>query len=158
MKACHLLTIAALLAPVIGQAADLIGRATVIDGDTIEIHGQRVRLEGIDAPESSQTCRDREAGVDVRCGQRASLWLADLIGASPVSCMDAGRDRYGRMLAHCSVGGRDIGSAMVEAGWAMAFVRYSREYEPQEALATQARAGIWQWDFVPPWDWRSGKR
>lgn len=158
MKACHLLTIAALLAPVIGQAADLIGRATVIDGDTIEIHGQRVRLEGIDAPESSQTCRDREAGVDVRCGQRASLWLADLIGTSPVSCTDAGRDRYGRMLAHCAVGGRDLGAAMVEAGWALAFVRYSREYEPQEKAARTAKAGLWQWDFVAPWDWRRGIR
>lgn len=157
--AVHLLAFfAASLAGSAAFADNLVGRATVIDGDTVEIHGQRVRLEGIDAPESSQTCRDREAGADVRCGQRASLWLADLIGTSPVSCTDAGKDRYGRMLAHCAVGGRDIGAAMVDAGWALAFVRYSREYEPQEAKARDAMAGLWQWEFVPPWAWRRGAR
>lgn len=153
-----LITLAALLGPIAGHAEDLTGRATVIDGDTIEIHGQRVRLEGIDAPESSQTCRDRDAGTEVRCGQRASLWLADLIGASPVSCIDAGRDRYQRMLAHCAVNGQDIGAAMVGAGWALAFIRYSREYEPQEAKARASHAGLWQWEFVAPWDWRRGVR
>lgn len=157
MRAYRLLAVAsALLLPSTGSAEDLVGRATVIDGDTIEIHGQRVRLEGIDAPESNQRCRDRQAGTDVRCGQQASIWLADLIGTSTVSCADAGRDRYGRVLAHCTVNGKDIGAAMVEAGWALAFVRYSREYEPQEAKARDAKRGIWKCEFAEPWKWRGG--
>lgn len=139
-------------------AEDLSGRATVIDGDTIEIHGQRIRLEGIDAPESRQTCRDRTSGDEIRCGQKAALWLAELIGQRTVSCVEAGRDRYARMLAHCEVAGHDIGAAMVEAGWALSYVRYSREYEAQEATASDAGKGIWQWDFTAPWEWRRGAR
>lgn len=139
-------------------AGDLVGRASVIDGDTIEIHGERIRLEGIDAPESRQTCTIRETGAEVRCGQQSALWLADMIGEKPVSCTESGRDRYKRVLAHCTVAGQDMGSAMVEAGWALAFVRYSREYEAQEAKARDAKAGIWQWEFVAPWEWRKGAR
>lgn len=140
------------------SAEPLMGRASVIDGDTIEIHGERIRLEGIDAPESRQTCTDRESGDQIRCGQRSALWLADMIGEKPVSCTESGRDRYKRVLAHCTVSGQDIGAAMVKAGWALAFVQYSREYEAQEAKARDAKAGIWQWEFVAPWDWRQGQR
>ena len=140
------------------HASDLVGRASVIDGDTLEIHGERIRIEGIDAPESRQTCHDRATAADVRCGQRAALWLSDLIGAGTVTCVEVGRDRYKRVLAHCSVAGQDVGASMVEAGWALAYVRYSREYEAQEAKAREAKSGIWQWEFVAPWDWRRGAR
>ncbi|OYW61974.1 MAG: hypothetical protein B7Z30_00560 [Rhizobiales bacterium 12-68-15] len=139
-------------------AEPVVGRATVIDGDTLEIHGERIRIDGIDAPESRQTCHDRATEEDVRCGQHAALWLSDLIGAQTVTCQEAGRDRYKRMLAHCEVAGQDVGAAMVEAGWALAYVRYSREYEAQEERARNAKAGIWQWKFVAPWDWRRGAR
>lgn len=73
---------------VIGPACaqdHIVGVASVIDGDTIEIHGQRIRLFGIDAPESSQLCA-RPGGERWRCGQRASLALADRIGRATVSC------------------------------------------------------------------------
>lgn len=146
----------ALISP--AHAGDLVGRATVIDGDTLEIHGQRIRLEGIDAPESRQPCTHRETGQNWRCGQRAALWLSDLIGAQTVTCTPAGADRYQRVLAHCSVGGQDIGSEMVRKGWAMAYVRYSNRYEPEEAEARKAGVGIWQTEFDPPWDWRRDRR
>lgn len=139
-------------------ADDLVGRASVIDGDTLEIHGQRIRLEGIDAIESSQPCTHRETGQNWRCGQRAALWLSDLIGAKTVTCASAGTDRYKRVLAHCSVGGQDIGAAMVRNGWAMAYVRYSDRYEPEEAEARKDGVGIWQTEFDPPWNWRRDRR
>ncbi len=136
----------------------LAGRASVIDGDTIEIHGTRIRLEGIDAPESRQTCMAKETGEVVRCGQKAAFFLADLLAEHAVTCTEAGKDRYGRTLAHCEVEGQDVGAAMVRAGWALAFVRYSREYLPQEEEARTAGAGMWAMVVVAPWDWRKGVR
>jgi endonuclease YncB( thermonuclease family) len=83
----------------------LVGVASVIDGDTIEIHGQRNRLFGFDAPESSQLCV-RPTGERWRCGQQASFALADLIGRSTVGCQPRDRDRYGRIVAVCFKGSR----------------------------------------------------
>lgn len=136
----------------------LAGRASVIDGDTIEIHGTRIRLEGIDAPESRQTCTDKASGEAIRCGQKAAFFLADMLVEHTVTCTEDSKDRYGRALAHCQVKGQDVGAAMVRAGWALAFVRYSREYLPQEAEARAAGAGMWATEFVAPWDWRKGAR
>lgn len=155
----HRLLVAGLLSaasPALG--GEIVGRASVIDGDTLDIHGQRIRLEGIDAPESRQSCTDKATGAQVRCGQQAAFWLSDFIGARPVACVESGTDRYKRVLARCHVQGQDIGAAMVRAGWALAFVRYSREYEADEARASASSAGMWQWSFVPPWDWRKGVR
>ncbi|WP_024278653.1 thermonuclease family protein [Xanthobacter sp. 126] len=151
-------TLAAILclAATAANAEPLAGRASVIDGDTIEIHGIRIRLEGIDAPESRQTCTSKQSGEVVRCGQRAAFFLADLLAEHAVTCTEAGKDRYGRMLAHCAVEGQDVGASMVLAGWALAFVRYSREYLLQQEEARTASAGMWAMEFVAPWDWRKG--
>src|SRR4029450_10000064 len=93
------------------NATDLTGRASVIDGDTIEIHGQRIRLFGIDAPESRQTCE--AAGQTWRCGQQAALALAEFIDQRTVTCGKRDTDRYGRIVAVCRAGIEDIGAFMV---------------------------------------------
>ena len=80
-------------------AQPLVGIASVIDGDTIEIHGTRIRLNGIDAPESAQPCLDG-AGRKYRCGQRSSLALADFLASrQPASCVEVGRDQFRRVVA-----------------------------------------------------------
>ena len=140
------------------KAGPLVGVATVIDGDTLEIHGQRIRLHGIDAPESGQTCEDAQAGT-YRCGAKAALALADRLGRSPVTCTARDTDRYGRVVAVCRQGdGTDINRWMVEVGYALAYRRYSTDYVAAENVARAARIGFWQGAFVPPWDWRRGTR
>jgi endonuclease YncB( thermonuclease family) len=130
----------------------LAGTASVIDGDTIEVHGRRIRLFGIDAPESDQMCT--ASGQRYRCGQRAALALADFIGRQPVSCDQRDTDQYGRAVAICSVAGQDLGAWLVSHGYALAYRRYSQRYVPTEEAAAAARHGLWAGEFQPPWEWR----
>jgi len=131
-----------------------VGRASVVDGDTLEIQGTRVRLWGVDAVESSQTCLDA-AGKVWPCGRRAAFALADFLGARTVSCTRRDTDRYGRTVAVCSVGGVEINRWLVEQGWALAYVRYGGGvYLEAQRQAQGARRGIWQGSFVPPWEYR----
>ena len=132
------------------------GQASVIDGDTIEIHGAKIRLFGIDAPEGRQVCQD-SMGRDYRCGQRAALALSDKIGRHTVSCVERDVDRYHRIVAVCSVAGLDVNGWMVRRGWAVAYRHYSEDYVPQEDEASAARAGIWAGSFTPPDEWRHSK-
>ncbi|WP_341850489.1 thermonuclease family protein [Bradyrhizobium huanghuaihaiense] len=84
-------------------AANIVGQATIIDGDTLEIHGTRIRLWDIDAPESSQLCRGDDS-LPHRCGAKAANELDAFIAARPVSFEAVGRDVYGRTVATCSIG------------------------------------------------------
>jgi endonuclease YncB( thermonuclease family) len=142
--------------PSVERGAIASGVASVIDGDTIEIHGQRIRLHGIDAPESSQPCD--LAGKPWRCGQAAANALAEHIGRRPVTCEPRDRDRYGRLVAACSVGGANISAWMVTEGWAVAYRRYSQDFVADEATARAAKRGIWRSTFVLPWEWRAQRR
>jgi endonuclease YncB( thermonuclease family) len=138
----------------VGAAEDnVIGIASVIDGDTIDIHGQRIRLFGIDAPESNQPCM-RPNRERWHCGQQASLALADRIGRAIVRCEQRDVDRYGRVVAVCFMGAEDLNRWMVVNGWAVAFRRYSLEYVADENIARRNRANIWSGEFDLPWDWR----
>ena len=134
-------------------AGDIVGRATVTDGDTIRIHEHRIRLHGIDAPESGQTCQDA-AGRDYRCGQKATLALSEKIGQQSVSCDERDVDRYGRIVAVCFAGGVDLNGWLVQQGWAIAYTRYSRDYVGVEAEARAGRRGLWAGQFTRPEDWR----
>jgi endonuclease YncB( thermonuclease family) len=133
------------------SAADLAGQASVIDGDTIEIHGQRIKILGIDAPESGQSCKDRKGKV-WRCGQVAAFQLAYYIGRSVVTCYDRGTDRYGRLIARCHSGDRDLSSMLVSSGLAVAYRRYSMDYVDDEEAARDNGDFLWSGEFVMPWD------
>ncbi len=130
------------------------GTATVIDGDTIEIRGHRIRLDAIDAPESSQLCHDA-AGKRYRCGQKSAFALADMIGRSVVNCQPKGHDRYRRVVAICFKGGTNLNAGMVTQGWAVAFRKFGIDYIREEDEARLARRGIWAGSFQMPWDWRA---
>lgn len=133
--------------------ADITGVASVTDGDTIRIGSERIRLHGIDAPERDQACFDG-TGRPWRCGRHASRELQTLIGGQSVSCHQEDVDRYGRIVARCLAGGRDMAEQLVLQGLALAYRRYSRTYVTAEHQARLAGRGMWAGDFDPPWDWR----
>jgi endonuclease YncB( thermonuclease family) len=140
----------------LAAGGEYAGRASVIDGDTIDVLRTRIRLWGIDAPESAQLCR--RDGKPWRCGRDAALALADWLGTRTVRCEERSRDRYGRVIAVCRVGGADVSAWLVEQGWALAFRKYSLDYVANEDWARSARHGIWSSSFEAPWDWRQGQK
>jgi endonuclease YncB( thermonuclease family) len=130
----------------------IAGSVRVIDGDTIVMGRTHIRLLGIDAPESDQTCTDVD-DRSWRCGQAATRVLVARIATQPLRCATAGFDRYHRRLATCALpDGSDINAWMVQQGWALAY--FSDVYRPQEADAQAAKRGIWAGTFTPPWIWR----
>lgn len=143
------------------HAADttIIGGTTrVIDADTLEVIGERVRLKGIDAPEKRQLCGN-EAGDLYLCGQVAIRAMRERIGDGKVVCgIDQQRDRYGRALGVCYVRGEELNAWLVSQGHALAYRRYSMQYVEQEQAAQAARRGMWAGEFIAPWRWRDGER
>lgn len=106
------------------QAQDITGPASIIDGDTIDVAGQRIRIHGIDTPETRQTCG--LDGRDVRCGREATTAMRRLIAGNPVSCQERDVDRYGRIVALClNAEEQDMGRELVRRGWALAYRRFS---------------------------------
>lgn len=128
---------AALAWPAVAGEA-ITGPARVIDGDPLFVAGQEIRLYGIDAPECNQTCA--WPGKTIPCGRLATLALMDLT----VVCYDPD--------------GFDIVRNMVHTGWALAYRRYSTDYVDTEDDAREAKRGMWKGEFVPPWEWRRGRR
>jgi endonuclease YncB( thermonuclease family) len=149
------LTAVLIAAPATAQSR-VIGVASVVDGDTLEIHGQRIRLHGVDAPESKQTCEKDEKLY--RCGQQAAFALSDKIGRATIHCDQQDIDRYKRIVAICRLGDEYLNAWMVRQGWALAYRQYSLDYVDEESAARAAKAGIWVGRFIEPWKWRRGAR
>jgi endonuclease YncB( thermonuclease family) len=154
----RLLPLACIGIAVLGFAALRLSHAQgafrVVDGDSIVIGTQRIRLAGIDAPELAQTCADGwKAGQDAR-----SYLLTLLEPGAALQCAGDTQDRYGRTLGTCSVGNLEINRSMVREGFAWAYVRFSRAYQADEAEARAAKRGIWAHDCQPAWDWRREHR
>jgi endonuclease YncB( thermonuclease family) len=126
-------------------AAEITGIPRIVDGDTVEIGQVKIRLSGIDAPETDQICLD-EKGEKWACGITANgqAW----------ECTTSGTDQYSRSLANCFIVSEDVSAWMVRSGWALSFVRYTHAYDADEAAARDAGAGLWSGSFIAPWDWR----
>jgi endonuclease YncB( thermonuclease family) len=146
-----------------GQPASttrLVGRGSVIDGDTIEIRGQRIRFNGIDAPESDQRCTNA-AGNTYACGARSASYLDTLLASSrPTRCEFVTWDQHVRFVGDCYLfDGRSVASLMVRAGHALDWPRYSAgAYGNDQASAKAAQLGLWQGSFEAPWDYRVKQR
>ena len=135
-------------------ADNLVGQASIIDGDTLEIHGTRIRLWGIDAPESSQLCRGADSN-QYRCGAQAANDLDAFIARRPVDCSPVSLDQYGRTVAVCSIDGVDLAEWLVRNGLALDWPKYSKgKYGVAQLEAEHSGRGMWAGTYVEPWLYR----
>ncbi len=153
MTARWLMLVLAVLAAAPAGAQD----ARITDGDTLRLGAVRVRLFGIDAPESHQLCTGADGGA-WECGKAAARRLAELAAVGTVRCEPQDTDRYGRLVSICTANGVDLGGELVAEGLARAYVRYSDIYLAAEAEARAAGRGLWQGASEAPWDYRADAR
>lgn len=130
-------------------AHEINGIVRVVDGDTLAIGANRIRLRGMDAPELGQECR--RGGAPYDCGRHARDVLVAAIDGRPVVCSTRRKDRYGRFVATCYRDDVDLNRLMVEEGWAVA----SGDYDLAERRARTEGRGIWAGEFERPRDWRA---
>lgn len=149
------LAAAALLAPgAIAQTIETAGPAVIVDGDTIEIGAQAIRIHGIDAPETGQKCQLPKGTWN--CSKAAINALAKMTAGKTVRCVGHEFDDYGRLIARCRTEAEhDIGARLVSSGLAWAFVKYSADYIDLEMRPRRHKVGIWQSKTQPPWEYRA---
>jgi len=135
------------------QITRLSGRARIVDGDTIRLNGQRIRILGIDAPEIKQTCTTSQGAIWA-CGEKSRQYLLSMLANATLVCQSRARDVYARLLARCTLAGVDIGATMVRQGMAISYY----DYKAQERLAKAERLGLWQGEFIKPRAWRNARK
>ena len=137
-------------------AESIKGRARIIDGDTIHIGKNKIRLYGIDAPEINQTCTINK--IIWECGLESSQALGSIILEEEVRCEIVDIDRYKRFVAKCIVNNINLNQYMVQNGWAIAYRYYSNDFINDEEIAEKNKAGIWQGKFQNPYLYRKQQK
>ena len=140
----------------------ITGKARVTDGDTIKINNQKIRLFGIDAPETQQFCKEVYLSFlifnfkrDYKCGEKSTNALKKKIQGKNIRCLvQNNKDRYRRNIGICYLKKQDINSWLVKNGYAIAYRRYSKKYIMDEQHAKDNKLGIWQGTFMKPEKWR----
>ena len=134
-------------------AGEIAGSPIITDGDTIRIINKRIRLHGIDAPESKQLCKKNSK--EYRCGIIATEALVKKINKNQVRCIVQDRlDKYKRYIGVCFVEDVNLNRWMVRNGYAVAFRRYSKDYIKDENYAKKNKLGLWSGTFIHPEKWR----
>ena len=141
------------------------GKALVIDGDTIKIKNNKIRLSGVDAPEAKQSCKKIFLSIQFfsfnkkyPCGKISTNKLKKLLKNKIILCKVENIDRYKRKLATCYKNKLNINSWLVRNGYALAYVKYSKKYILQEKEAERDKLGLWQGTFEKPWEWRKNEK
>ena len=134
------------------QAQSIIGKAKIIDGDTIHIGKNKIRLHGIDAPEWNQPCTINNEVWE--CGEKSTLALKKLIDNQTVVCEIKDIDLYKRYIAVCFSNKINLNKEMVHNGWAIAYRYYSKDYIDEEEVAQKNKVGIWKGKFLEPYQFR----
>ena len=139
------------------RAEILAGPANGLDEDSIAVGGERVRLWGIDAPDLGQSCN--RGGKPWACGRDAARALDRLVSGKTVRCLVLLRDKIRRLVVgDCTLGGESLSRWMVVNGYAIMNTRQTDAYAKDEAEAREAKRGIWNSTFEPPWEWRARQK
>ncbi len=133
--------------------SEIVGEAHATSGDSLEISGRRIRLQGIDAPELDQECR-LSKGSPYPCGRVAMQRLSWLVGGQKVRCKGGARDGHDRLIALCTVGPLSLNELVVASGWALADPETGADFTRAEGAAKARREGLWRGQFEEPWEWR----
>ena len=134
----------------------ILGNAIIIDGDTIHIGKNKIRLHGIDAPEYRQTCTiDKEIW---NCGIESKIALENFILKKEVVCEIIDVDQYRRFVGTCFLENQNINQYMVRNGWAIAYRYYSMKFVKDEEFAKKNKLGIWQGSFIEPYLFRKNNK
>ena len=153
MKIFKVFTIFIFFLTIKASAGEIAGSPIITDGDTIKIINKRIRLHGIDAPESKQLCKKNLK--EYRCGIVATEALVKKINKNQVRCIVQDRlDRYKRYIGVCFVETINLNQWMVRNGHAVAYRRYSKDYIKDEDYAKKNKLGLWSGDFLNPEKWR----
>lgn len=134
------------------NAKTIIGKPKIIDGDTIHIKNDKIRLHGIDAPETKQKCIFQKK--EWSCGKQSTIELKKLIDNQIISCTTTDIDIYKRYVAICSTNEINLNQTMVKKGWALAYRYYSNDYIIEEKYARENQLGIWKSQFEKPYVYR----
>lgn len=154
LRICSLFALILLATPLWAAQSEISGSARVIDADTLEVAGKRIRLGGIDAPEMSERCRDARDKA-WRCGVWATERAREMLAGQWLTCLDLGERTYDRVVGRCYLRGRDLAVALIEAGAARPCLRHARAqgqeraYLQAERVAMQAQAGIYAGPLNP---------
>ena len=145
-------------------AEEISGIPKIVDGDTVHINDKKFRLEGIDAPEMGQQCKKESLKIssiigftfykDYSCGKVSKAKLKAKINGSKIRCTSTSKDKYRRYIATCFKGETNLNQWMVRNGYAIAYRRYSKKYDPDEDFAKENKLGLWQGKFMSPEKWR----
>ena len=145
-----------------GDEKTILGKAKVIDGDTIKINKKKIRLFGIDAPEREQICKKKYVNFlifnfqkNYKCGEKSTLALMKKLKDKEVKCvLEKNQDKYKRNIGTCYINNQDINKWLVNNGYAIAYKRYSKKYVLDEQYAKKNKLGIWRGAFIEPEKWR----
>ena len=145
-----------------GDEKTILGKAKVIDGDTIKINKKKIRLFGIDAPEKKQICKKIYINFfifnfqkDYKCGEKSALALFKKLKDKKVECIiKKKKDIYKRNIGTCYIKNQDINKWLVKNGYAVAYKKYSKKYVLDEKYAKENKLGIWAGNFIEPEKWR----
>ena len=147
-----------------GEVKEISGNAQIIDGDTIKINLKKIRLYGIDAPESKQMCKKTYLTIiffnftkDYPCGKISTQKLKKKINNKVITCKILDIDRYKRLIGECYKRNLNLNSWLVSNGYAVAYRKYSKKYVSFEVKAKNEKLGLWQGKFEMPWDYRRKK-